>query len=254
MADKAFALMTDKTPDLAGYDDDLGQGMEEARPEHFSIPRLVILHKQSPQCDTDNGAFVPGAKQGSMFNTVTKAIYDEVILIPCFFRQTWIEWIPRTKGGGFVHQHMSHPRDANTQVGGPEMMPSGNELVDTYNFFCMMMREDNSGADPVMLGFTSVQRRKGKDWLTTINQKTATRPDGSIKSLPSYACSYKMSTVPESNDKGNWAGWKIDAHLWVPATSPLYTAAKAFYQACSKDVVIVEYDQEDVEQGEDRLG
>ena len=227
---------------VGGYESEAGAGYEEARPESYAIPMLRILHKQSPQCDETDGKYVAGAKQGSIFNTVTRGIMDEVILIPCHYRMTYIEWRPNRDG--FVMEHRIRPSDGVPQKNGPDLMPNGNEIQETMNHYCLMMRADMSGADPVLVSFTSVQRSKSRNWMTTMRGKVGTRPSGDTYPLPMFACSYKVTTVPEQNEKGNWAGWLIDPYQWVKEDSALYKAAKVLKQSCEDNVVEVDRDAE----------
>lgn len=234
---------------LGGYEDDARDGFQESSQESFAIPMLRILHKQSPQCDPDNGLYVTGAKQGSIFNTVTREIFDNVIVVPCHYRMTYIEWVPRTAGGGFVAEHRVKPADAVPQHNGPDLLPSGNEVVETMNHYCMVLKPDGSGADPVIISMTSVQRKKSRNWMTTMRSMQGQRADGSFYPMPMYAVSYRLSTVPEQNEKGNWAGWLIDKHGWVKEGSALYLASKELKKACQTDTVEVEREYE-----EDRVG
>lgn len=229
---------------VGNYEAEAGQGMEEATHESFAIPMLRILHKQSPQCDATDGMFIEGAKQGSIFNTVTREIMDEAIVVPCHYRMTYLEWVPRTSGGGFVAEHRSIPQEARPQPSGPYLMPNGNEIQETMNHYCLLMRPDMSGADPILLSMASVQRKKSRNWMTAIRSKVGTRPNGETYPLPSFACSYKLTSVPEQNDKGNWAGWLIDAHQWVKEGSALYEAAKTLKKSVSADVVEVDRAEE----------
>ena len=50
---------------------------------------------------------------------------------------------------------------------------------------------------------------------------------------PLWAFQYQLSTVAESNDKGNWTGWEIAIGEKNQDPS-LYSQAKAFYSAVSQ--------------------
>ena len=53
---------------------------------------------------------------------------------------------------------------------------------------------------------------------------------------PLWAFQYQLTTVSESNDKGNWTGWEIAIGEKTQDPS-LYAQAKAFYSAVSKGEV-----------------
>lgn len=44
---------------------------------------------------------------------------------------------------------------------------------------------------------------------------------------PMFSQTYKLSTVPETNDKGSWFGIKVD-HIGSITSAEIYNAAKEF--------------------------
>jgi hypothetical protein len=56
-----------------------------------------------------------------------------------------------------------------------------------------------------------------------------TLPDGSIKSMPSFAAAYKLKTMAESNKYGNWFGYDIGEHR--AASSGEFHLGASFYTA-----------------------
>ena len=65
--------------------------------------------------------------------------------------------------------------------------------------------------------------------MATLKVKSS---DGRVFTPPTFSHKYKLSTVQESNDRGNWFGWNIE--LISPITSEemtIYQAAKEFKQS-----------------------
>jgi hypothetical protein len=56
---------------------------------------------------------------------------------------------------------------------------------------------------------------------------------------------YRLTTVPESNDKGKWFGWEV-ARVGDVASAEVYEAAKAFAQTISAGDVNIKHEQEGV--------
>ena len=82
---------------------DAGAGMEQTDKESFAIPFLRALQKISPQVDEADSAYVPGAKGGQLFNSVTQELFDGkegVTFLPCYFQRTFLRWAPRGADGG----------------------------------------------------------------------------------------------------------------------------------------------------------
>ena len=54
----------------------------------------------------------------------------------------------------------------------------------------------------------SPQLKKGRKWLTQAQSLTAQGKNG-LYTLPLMSQVYKVTSVPEQNDKGSWYGWEI---------------------------------------------
>lgn len=117
---------------------DSGLGLSNVTADDMQIPFLRILQALSPQLVKTNSGYIKGAEQGDIFNTVTHQVWkaDEgLTVVPCYFEQKLLEFVPRNQGGGFVQElAKDHPdvlsvrRDKETNM---DILPSGNELVRT---------------------------------------------------------------------------------------------------------------------------
>jgi uncharacterized membrane protein YadS len=70
---------------------------------------------------------------------------------------------------------------------------------------------------------------------------------------PTFANVVRMSTVPESNDKGTWFGVKFELAAQVDRAE-VYAAAKAFHASVSKGAVVAKYEDAEDGAGEQRGG
>ena len=178
--------------------------------EDIAIPRLTILQALSPQCQKREATYIDGAEPGMIYDTVSGDMWngeEGVVIIPVYFRHTHIEWITRDKGGGFVRdwglvegkvQEATTVRDDM----GRDMLPNGNQLVNTMEY--VVYRVDTEGAHQAIISFTSSQIRKGKKL-----NANAIKPLGPGITTPFYSRGFRFTTLPESNEKGNWFGWNI---------------------------------------------
>jgi hypothetical protein len=75
---------------------------------------------------------------------------------------------------------------------------------------------------------SSTQLKKSRSWNSIIRSYTAKHPTtGETITLPIFNRSYMLSTVPESNDQGDWFGWKIEAgNIISPKTDEFKQAKK----------------------------
>ena len=121
-----------------------GKGLENITSEDITIPRLSIIQANSPQRKKKDEKYIENADEGDVFNTVTGQLYKEPLtVIPCAYRKTYVEWIPREKGGGFVAAYDIRPSDTTTDPATRKsFLKNGNQLVDTAEHFVIIKKDD----------------------------------------------------------------------------------------------------------------
>ena len=219
------------------YEEDANLGFEQADEDAYAIPFLAILQSGSPQCKKSDGAYIKGAEEGKLFNTVSEELYDGeegFDIIPVHYKRAFIEWQPRETGGGFVAEHnAADGQDLMAQAvrddKGHDMLPNGNLLVDTRAHYVLVVGKDGT-TEPAVMSMASTQMKKSRRWMTVMQNLKMTRPDGTKFTPPMFSHVYHVSTVPESNDKGSWYGWKIVTGAQIEDVN-LYSAAKSFRDA-----------------------
>lgn len=221
---------------LAGmYEEDAGSGFENADANAYAIPFLGILQSGSPQVKKSDGAYIKGAEEGHLFNTVTQALIDGaagVDVIPCYYKRSFVKWAPRDAGGGYRGELA--PSDPQVTAGktdsdGYLIDNEGNELADTRTHYVLVL-DGKGGYQPAVISFSSTQIKKSRQWMSKMNGIQLKRADDSIFTPPMFSHVYHISTVPESNDKGSWFGWKIETSGPV-GDANMYAAAKALRAA-----------------------
>lgn len=227
---------------LAGqFEEDAGSGFENADSNAYAIPFLSILQSMSPQCKKSDGAYIKGAEEGMFYNSVSQEIFDGsagVTVIPCYFKRSFIKWAPRDSGGGFKGELMpSDPQVAAGKVDkdGRLVDSEGNLLSDTRTHYVLVVGKDG-GYQPAVISLASSQIKKSRNWMSKMNGIKLQRADGSHYTPAMFSHEYRITTVPESNDKGSWFGLKVET-LGAVASAELYQAAKAFRDAVSSGEV-----------------
>ena len=89
---------------------------------------------------------------------------------------------------------------------GNDVLPNGNMLVNTYQYFVLLLTE--AGPQRCMIAMSSSQVTRAKKWNTTMQAQTM-RGEKGLFVLPMYTYKYNIKTVPQQNDKGSWYGWEI---------------------------------------------
>ena len=194
-----------------------GSGLETATAEDFAVPRLAIAQALSPQLKKDKAEHIEGCVEGTIFNPTTSRIWDGasgVVIVPISYRRSYIEWVLREQGGGFVKDHGMNSQILNTCKKDDKLRdinPAGNEIVTTGEFFAFAVDPDNNGAyTPVILSMTKTQLKKARQLNYQIREFRIPRPDGNgVYNPPIYARAFLFTTAPENNKKGDWFGWVI---------------------------------------------
>ena len=208
-------------------------GFEEVTTDDLQMPFVRILHAMSPQLKKSDSSFIEGAAQGDIFNTVTNQFWSGgkgILVLPVYYQLKYIEFVPRSQGGGFVGELAGNSqevrnavRDKDTNM---EMLESGNELVKTAQHYVQIVHEDGS-LEQAVIDMKKTQLKKRRLWNSMMMMQ---RDDGKLK--PSFSNVYRLSTVEDSNDKGSWYTWTIKLEGPAPSKDA-YLEARGFYENVS---------------------
>lgn len=235
MADsKAVAEAKSNLPAVHDYGDYAGAGFENQDRSDYSIPFLAVLQGLSPELET-----LESAKPGFILNKVTQDVVsgkDGIVFVPCYTQHVHVEWVPRDAGGGIVGMHeldsevVAQARAAART--GKFALPNGNELIETFYVYGIMVGEDETTSHAV-IAFTSTKIKKYKAWMTKARTVQMRLPDGRKINPPLFAHRYRLKTVKEKNAKGEFYNWDVsfdgataEACRLAPADSIFQEAAQ----------------------------
>jgi hypothetical protein len=249
---------------------DAGSGMEGATSESFAIPFLSVLQKGSPQVDEASGVAIDGAKAGMLWDNVAGRMFDGkegVVIIPCAYRRVFLRWAPKgTQGSGFKGE-LSADQVAGMRAAGQIAdldgrlyvpLPDGtvhekrcDRISDTRNHYVLLVDAASGAWVQALLSLTSTQIKKSKMLMSALASVKLNGAAG-MYTPPTFANLVRLTTVPESNDKGTWFGTKFELAGRVDR-SELYAAAKAFHASVSAGSIEVKYEaQAEGAEGSDR--
>lgn len=194
---------------FAGHE---GEGLDYDSSE-LQIPFVRLIQALSPQVKKSDPAFIPGAAQGDIFNTVTGQSWsgeEGIIVIPCYQETKYLKFKPRTQGGGFLGEMSKSDPDVNrtTRNGATEVLPDGNELVKSDQHYCIIVEDGipSFGIIDMKSSALKVSRR----WKTQIKMLTVKHPKtGALVSPPLFGTMWHLKSVEESNDMGTWYNWTV---------------------------------------------
>jgi hypothetical protein len=248
----AVAELSTTPKAVTAYEEDAGGGFEGTGAKDYAIPLLVVLQSLSPQCIEDNAAYLLGAKSGSLMNSVTRELFNGkagVSVIPVHRANAFVEWVPRSAGGGLVAVHQPGDKlvaeaTKDWKGFGKITLPNGHELVETFSMFALMVR-DSGQYDPIVINFSSSGIKAYKGWMTRAKSITFTNGAGVQMPFPLWAHKYRLTTEAQKNAKGSWHmivaqfdGASADAAR-IPQDHPLYQAAKGFRDLATSGTVKV---------------
>lgn len=195
--------------DMAAAFDEVGTGLENVTARDLLIPRLTILQGLSPQVTQGKPEFDPDAKVGQIYDVGLREKWNELLFLPVHYVKSWLEWAPRASGKGLIAIHETdealkdcEPDDKNRMVNS-----KGNTIQETAQLYGLNV---NAGFRKSFMPMASTQLKKTKQLLTYATAEKVRRQDGSEFTPPIFYRVYRFTTVPESNNEGNWMGWKIE--------------------------------------------
>jgi hypothetical protein len=210
---------------LANYrEQDAGKGYS-SKAEDGIVPFIDILQLLSPQIKKNNEKFIKGAEAGDILvkgslNPVVKP--DEGIIVqPCAFERKWVEWVPRSKGGGYVGRHDDKPADAIERPN-PEdetrtvwvRKSNGNQLTDTRYHYVLL-----NGA-PYVMAFKSTGHTVSREWTQLMKMLGGA----------AFERKYKVTSKLRTKGDNEWYAFNIDV-LRDDKGTPLFVETEAEYLA-----------------------
>ncbi len=249
---------------------DAGSGMEGATSESFAIPFLSVLQKGSPQVDEASGVAIEGAKAGMLWDNVAGRMFDGkqgVLIIPCAYRRVFLRWAPKgTQGSGFKGE-LSADQVAGMRAAGQIADLDGrlyvplqdgtvhdkkcDRISDTRNHYVLLVDAESGAWVQALLSLTSTQIKKSKMLMSALASVKLNGAAG-MYTPPTFANLVRLTTVPESNDKGTWFGTKFELAGRVDRAE-VYAAAKAFHASVSAGSIEVKYEaQAETSENSDR--
>ena len=216
------------------FAEDAGSGFEEVTSSDLQIPFLRIIQALSPQLKKSDAAYIEGSGQGDIFNTVTDKVWDGgegVVVIPAFFEMKFLEFVPRSQGGGFAGELAADSEDVKNALRdkdtGMELLLNGNELVRAAQHYIKIVHEDGS-LENAIVDMKKTQLKRSRLWLSMMMMQKH-----NSKTLPSFANTYRLKTVEDGNDKGSWGSWSIALEGRVPSLEA-YKEAKELHGSISR--------------------
>lgn len=229
---------------------DANLGNENVGQDDVTIPRLKIAQALSPEIKKQKAEYIDGAEEGCVFNSATREVLKQpFLLVPVHYARRYIEWVPREKGGGLVNAgHTEAILDqCDRSEKGDYVLPNGNEIVVTPEHFVIVVREDGTYENAV-LSMSGSKAKISRNLNTVIrNVKVKNPATGRVVNPARFYSCFKVSTVMETNDQGDFFNWKFEAAgatINIPEVGQeVYVAAREFHSLIQSGAVKAEQEE-----------
>lgn len=219
---ESTALSADVDFDFEQY---AGAGLQNVSSTELATPYFRLLQALSPETKRTDPAYIPGASEGMWCDVVGRAVYDSILFVPVNYVTTFMEWKPRSAGGGLVANHGTDRRAAMSvsqrdPVTKRMMTAAGNEMVETHNWYGIVVSGKIGGeevpiAKEAVIALSGTQSKTNRKWLTFAYSQKLTGADGAPFTAPVFAVAYRLSSIPDKNEQGSWALTAFAPECWT---------------------------------------
>lgn len=238
---------------------DAGSGLEEVGAEDIAVPYISILQGQSKLLkDPDFDG-----RQGQFVHTITRECFDGqkgIDVIPCHFRRFWREITKDAQNPKFIAEHPANWPLARDATFDSELRRhvchDGTHANQVMRFYVLLVSPVTK-PQPACLTFKGSQIKVAKSWNSMLSVQTwklpVTGPDGKTEErevqAPTFASLWNLSTTAQSNDDGDWYGYRLTSRgmldpIAVEADAQVYMQARDFHQMVAEGNVVEEGEEE----------
>lgn len=226
--------------------------------DDLALPFLRVLQKGSPQVNKRDDLYIEGAEPGMFINVATGEVFEGeetgVLVVPVHYTPSYIEWKLRKNGGGFVRDYGADSsimkQTSRENEDGLDLLPNGNQVVRSGMYYLKQLRENGQEPDDVVLTLSGTQLKKSRKWNTLMTTQRIPHPNGGTFVPAPFYFTYRIRTVYEENEKGDWFGVSITREqplIEMPKGALIYLAAREFKQHITAGKVSVRHDTVDAE-------
>lgn len=223
-------------PAAMDFSGDADAGFENADRDSYAVPFLKLLQAMSPQCKRSNGAYIAGAEEGMILDTINETVTDGsegITIIPVHYERKVIEWESTEVNSGLIAIHdiadgLEMLKHATRDDKNNDVLSNGHVLLLVNEHFVIVVGEDGS-LQPALIGMSKSQQKVSRKWMSQMKGLRMTGPDGSF-TPPMFANRYRLSSVPENSNGNDYMNWKVEI-IGPVESEEQYLAAKSFRDA-----------------------
>lgn len=249
MAKKEVVVQNQQT-DLASLENEMmgyeGAGVSTSVDDNL-VPMMKLLQDNSPEVKKRDSQYIEGAEAGSVVVPILDMLWgpDELIEVqPCHFVKKYVEWVSRSKGGGFVAAYEEMPDDVSeveitTDSGDTRTVlrrDNGNDIIETR--YHTVRVKHNDVWYPVVIPFSSTGHTVSRGWTTLMMNQMI---KGRI--APSFFRTYFLGRKVRSKNDNSWYIYEVRNGEWI-MDKDVREAGKMLHDAMTVGDKDIAHDQE----------
>ena len=223
-----FQLVTER-PSFLMADDK--RGNEGVGSDDLVIPRLEVAQALSPCVDRESPDYIDGCVPGMLFNTVSRACYEKVVVIPVLFKKQFLIWADRTKNKqaeGFFGAYESELEAKDAM----ELLQADPEAIamtiqPTGVHYGLMGVPGALQLEQIAISMARTKIKVSKRWNSLVQMSGGAR----------FSRAYLVSSVSETNTKGKFHNFNVALAGFPP--EQFYKQAEELYNLLSSGVKVV---------------
>lgn len=191
-----------------------GKGTEELE-EHGSMPLLQILQSLSPEIDSDHPSHedkkIEGAKVGDIIFAPERRILEEPLVVPLKKMPCYVEWKPRSSGGGLIGVHSLDIAKSNQyrKIKYDEFL-GDNELHYTIYLSLVFLDLNSEDWTPGIISFSRGMLAAARNFLSKIAKTRYEDPRLKDYTPPVFARKYLAKSVSTESAAGKYRTWAFE--------------------------------------------
>ena len=202
-------------------------GSEDVGVKDMILPRIDVLQALSPQIKKSDPAYIQGAEQGILYNTVTGELYgSSVEFVPVMFRKEFILWKMRKAGGGFFGAFKTEAEANAAHCAVTD--PSSYEVVESHQHFVILLT--STGHRQAVFSMTKSKLKASRTLNTMVQMAEVDR----------FARAYRASTIEAKSEKGEF--WNIRISPIGYVSQELYKMGGDLYKLIKEGLADVDRD------------
>lgn len=189
-------VVKDSTSLPAHLSTDKAVGNENIGAETLAVPYISLLQALSKPCTKGSAEYVKGAQAGMFYNTVTKAVADELLVANMFMDSVFVANKKQNLGDDYQGEHP-------TMEAAVEHLESEGLNVNDYDVqevhkHMLALFDEKTGAieSGAIYSFRKTALRTSRTWNSQILSQ--------YPNADRFAGIWKLSALTNSNNLGTW--------------------------------------------------